>query len=163
MQPQPKQQSAQQAPNPMQATAGALQKAKQAPAGPQPTQPQQPGQQGGQDDFSSEITANLEQHLNSLDPRQKKFLADSLQHYANIVIPCLGIVCGQEVFQYFTQLYQQNFAKGAGQQNPNQQPNSAPNNGQQNSSPNPQGMPQGQPQGQPPAQQAQPAQQLPQQ
>jgi len=123
-------------------------------------QPQQPQQQGGgQDNFDASILQNLEQHLNQLDPRQKNFLASSLQHYANIVIPVLGIVCGQEVMDYFLNIYKQHFAKGAGQQ-PNQQQ-------QQNSAPNPQGQqpnqavqpqPQQAPAQQPPAQQPQPQQ-----
>jgi hypothetical protein len=159
--------------NPAVATQQALQKAKAGPSsapatkpgqvnvtGPQPQQPQQPNQQGGgMDSFDSEITENLQQHLNSLDPRQQKFLADALQHYANIVIPCLGIVCGSEVFQYFVQLYQTHFAKVLNKQPPGQQPpNSAP--APQGQQPN-QGAPQPQPQ-QAQAQQP-PAQQSPQQ
>lgn len=133
MQPQSPQPQA----NPAQATNAALQQA-QAPspeqppmeAGPEgPEQPQEQG--GGQDNFDQEILNNLEQHLNQLNPKQKDFLASSLQHYANIVIPVLGIVCGQEVFDYFLNIYKQNFAKGVGnapqQGNPMQaQPNSAP-------------------------------------
>jgi hypothetical protein len=136
--------------NPMQATAGALQKAKQ-PA--QPAQPQATAN-AGSDQFSDDITKNLQAHLNSLDPRQKKFLADSLQHYANIVIPVLGIVCGQEVFQYFVQIYQQMSGKGKPQQQ-NSAPNAQPQGPQNNAQMPPQGQPQVQPQGQPPAQQPQ--------
>jgi len=95
------------------------------------------------------IMATLEQHLNTLDPKQKTFLAGALQHYAPIVIPVLGIVCGQEVFQYFMNIYNQHFANK--QQSPQQvqhpavgQQNSAP---AQQAGPNPgQPMPQAQPQ-----------------
>lgn len=143
MQAQPQQQ-----PNSSAAMQGAMQKAKQ-PMQPakaqQPPQATSPNQQAQGDQFTQEIMQNLESHLNSLPPQQKQFLASSLQHYANIVIPVLGIVCGQEVFQYFVQVYKQHFA---GQQ---AQP------AQNNSSPSPQGQPQAQPQSQPPAQ-GQPAQ-----
>lgn len=144
--------------NPAQATQAMLQQSK-APTPPlktgqinvQPQQAQaqpqqdpqtgQPGQgDGGQDSFDQSILDNLEQHLNQIDPRQKQFLASSLQHYANIVIPVLGIVCGQEVMDYFLNIYKQNFAKGLGaNQNPAQQGN--PQQVQQpNSAPAPQGQ-----------------------
>ncbi len=107
--PQPQQ------PNAVQATQSALQQSQ--------TQPNEE-----QDSFGSEITKNLQDHLNTLDDKQKQFLAESLQHYANIVIPVLGIVCGQEVFQYFVDVYKQHFAKGAAQTGqPPVQQNSAPN------------------------------------
>lgn len=145
----------------------------QQPASPgQPSQPpaqgpQQPGQ--GDQSFGSdpEIMQNLEQHLNQLPDKQKQFLAGAIQHYANIVIPTLGIVCGQEVFQYFVDMYQQHFAKNQpGQQDqPPQQNTPHPATGQPNS-----GQPQMQPnQGpnpaaqQPPVQPAQAMQQPPQQ
>lgn len=120
MQPQPQQAN--------QATNAALQQAQapqqEAPEAPEGMEAPEQGQMGqgdgGQDNFDSQILENLEQHLNQLDSKQKNFLASSLQHYANVVIPVLGIVCGQEVFQYFLNIYQQHFAKGAGQ-NPAQQ------------------------------------------
>ncbi len=116
---------------------------------------------GGKGDPS--IMKNLEAHLNQLPPQQKQFLTASLQHYSNIVIPVLGIVCGQEVFQYFLNIYKQNFAQNANTQqqggSPTPQQNSAQHAQAQqpNSSPQP---PQGQtqPQQAPPQQQAAPQQ-----
>lgn len=140
-----------QIPNSQQATQTMLEQSKA------PMQQQTSSVEEWQDSFDQEIIQNLEQHLNQIDPKQKQFLAASLQHYANIVIPVLGIVCGQEVMQYFLNIYKQNFAKGVGNSpQPALQPNSAPNpaQGQQ---PNQAPMPQAQaPQQQAPAQQQPP-------
>lgn len=91
-----------------------------------PTKPEgvpSPDKFSGQQQSDPNIMKNLETHLNQLPPAQKTFLVGSLQHYSNIVIPVLGIVCGQEVFQYFLNIYKQNFQKNAeatGQQQPSQ-------------------------------------------
>ncbi len=147
MQPQPQQA------NSVQATQAAMQQAKQVPQ--QGEMPQEGQEQGGeQDNFSQEIIENLQDHLNNIDDKQKQFVASALQHYANIVIPFVGIICGQEVMDYFLNIYKQNFAKGLG--NKAQQPNPQQ---QQNSAPNPA---QGQQPNQAPQQQAQaPQQQVP--
>lgn len=148
----------------IQATQAAMQQATAQPEQEQgiPAQQEateQPSQENtGQDNFDTQILENLEQHLNQINPKQKQFLASALQHYANIVIPTLGIVCGQEVFDYFLNIYKQNFAKGTGSSPvQQQQANSAPTpvQGQQ-----PNQVPQ--PQAQAPQQQA-PVQQPPQQ
>lgn len=151
--------------NPAQATQAMLQQSKAISPEQNPQQAEQSAPQGDeQDSFDQEILENLEQHLNQIDPRQKQFLASSLQHYANVVIPVLGIVCGQEVMDYFLNIYKQHFAKGVGQNpqqsNPmqaQQQPNSAPN--PQGQGPNQGSVQQAQaPQQQAPAQQPQPQQ-----
>lgn len=143
------------------ATQAAMQQAQQPqqPQNPQqPSQPAQPQQAQQSGEFASdpEIAQNLEQHLNQLNPKQKAFLAGAIQHYANIVIPVLGIVCGQEVFEYFVNLYKQHFATKGGQQTTH------PATGQQQNLAPQQAPNQGQPQAQPQAVQ-QPQQQTPQQ
>ena len=85
----------------------------------QPNEPQLP------DDPDDEgIVDSLEAHLNNLSPDQQKLLADALSQHAEVVIPVLGIVNGQEVYDYFIEIYEKYFnsAQGQGEQMP-QQPN----------------------------------------
>lgn len=78
-------------------------------------------------EYDDDIVAGLEEHLNQIPDDQKQFLANALQNNADIVIPVLGIVAGKEVFDYFTQVYEQYFGNSAqGQPQATSQPSAGP-------------------------------------
>lgn len=127
-----------------QATDSALSAAQQPQAKPAPQKEPKPNEQGKfKEQAGGEIMKVLEQHLNTLPPQQKAFVAGCLQHYPNIVIPFIGIVAGKEVFDYFVNIYKNYFQNnpqsqpGQNPQQPGQLPQQAPHpaTGQQNSAP----------------------------
>lgn len=88
-----------------------------------------PAQETGAE--GDDIKQGLEEHLNNISNVQKKFLADALSQYSEVVIPVLGIVNGKEVYDYFIELHdkyfkQQNSAQGATAPQANQGPVMAP-------------------------------------
>ena len=60
-------------------------------------------------EYDDDIATNIEAHLNSISDAQKAFLVDNLNP-TNITL--LGIVNGQEVFDYFMQVYQTTIVPG---------------------------------------------------
>lgn len=83
-------------------------------------QQEQDNTEFGDNGDDGDIIQGLESHLNDISTEQKTFLAEVLQKAPEIVIPTLGIVCGQEVYDYFMQLYATHFAQG--QNSPEGQP-----------------------------------------
>lgn len=107
---------------------------------PQPTTQQPPAQDQQQGQGSSDgtefgagqndIMQNLDQHLNQIPDDQKQILAQALKDQPQVIIPVLGIVCGQEVYDYFMQLYQKFFAQNSSPGQPQgQAPQAAPQPG----------------------------------
>lgn len=90
----------------------------------QPTQPSQGQAPMGQEtEFDDGIMAGLEEHLNTLSPEHQTYLTQAISKDPETIINVLGLVCGPEVGQYFSDIYNQ-FIAPAKQNSP--QPNSAP-------------------------------------
>lgn len=81
----------------------------------QTIQPEQLGTQMPDDDgYDNEVAVNLEAHLDSISDEMKAFIVDNLNP---TTITLLGIVNGQEVYDYFSNIYQtQILAQNSGQQ-----------------------------------------------
>lgn len=67
------------------------------------------------DAYDDNIKKNLEEHLNFLPVPQKSYL---LEHLTPEAVNILGIVNGQEVFDYFADVYQQVYGNSAPQPGP---------------------------------------------
>lgn len=62
-----------------------------------------PAGNGRHPNYDDEIRTNLEAHLDAIPDQQKAFIVDNLNP---TTIALLGIVNGQEVYDYFAEIYQ---------------------------------------------------------
>lgn len=77
----------------------------------QPSNPEMESEDGNEmmdsvmEGETDEITQNLEQHLNTLPPEYKDYLASTLTDPAMgpVVVNVLGIIAGKEVYDFFSQ------------------------------------------------------------
>lgn len=76
----------------------------------------------GDDGYDHDIRSNLEAHLDAIPDTQKAFIVENLNP---TTIALLGIVNGQEVYDYFTEIYQTTIMPQGGPMNSGAQPNMA--------------------------------------
>lgn len=98
----------------------------QAEAGVVPPKPDSQSTDPADSTDEGDILKGLEEHLNNISNQQKKYLADALSKYPDVIINVLGIINGPEVSKYFVELYKKYFQNSAQGQPQGGQPQAAP-------------------------------------